>query len=320
MYIKQLDINTLDNDKFFNPPVSVYNSLQWLKIYDKNLLVMGIFDDNNRIFGTFNIYLQKKYFIKYYRTPFFSPTIALYFENAASNPAKIMSENKKIMEMLAQYIDKLPYNILSISLPLQYVDMQNFIWKKFKVSPSYTYTIDLKQDIKTIENNFAPERRNDIKKALKDQIECQLCTDYKIVKDIILKTFSRKHKQIDIDYINKILFEFASPQNSFAFVSFKDKTAIAAAFCIFDTNKTYYILGGYDNTNKHKGAGAIAIFEAIKYAKNLNIPVFDFEGSMLQEVERYFRGFGGEIKPYYSINKANFILEILLKFFKRHIF
>jgi len=61
----------------------------------------------------------------------------------------------------------------------------------------------------------------------------------------------------------------------------------------------------------------MAIVEAIKHSKELGISKFDFEGSMLPEVEKYFRGFGGNLVPYYSINKAKLPIEIALKFVKR---
>ena len=62
------------------------------------------------------------------------------------------------------------------------------------------------------------------------------------------------------------------------------------------------------------------MWEAIKFAKKLGIKYFDFEGSMVPQIERYFRGFGGKLTPYYRINKAKLPLEILLKFYRRELF
>ncbi len=58
----------------------------------------------------------------------------------------------------------------------------------------------------------------------------------------------------------------------------------------------------------------------IEKAKELGCEVFDFEGSMLKGVERFFRSFGPELKPFYTINKAWKPIEVLLKFKKPHIF
>ena len=56
------------------------------------------------------------------------------------------------------------------------------------------------------------------------------------------------------------------------------------------------------------------------YAKGKGLKAFDFEGSMLPEVEKFFRGFGGDLIPYYTINKAFLPVEMALKFMKRELF
>jgi len=297
---------------------SVFLSEAWLNMYGKELEVYAIFDKGNKIIGGFTLYKETKLgVLNYYRNPFFSPTINLFFENKAQNKAKLLSENKKILTLIADFLCNLPFHILSVYLPSSNIDMQPFYWKSFKAVPNYTYIIDLKNDISLIEKQFSTERRNDIKKAIKDGVEARICNDYEIVKSLVLNTFTRKNKSVDMNMIDKILFSFANNKNSFAFVSYKNNQAIATSFCIYDKQKVYYLLGGYDTLNKHQGAGALAVYNAIKHSKDLGIEKFDFEGSMLIEVEKYFRGFGGDLTPYYSINKAVMPIEMGLKFINR---
>lgn len=82
----------------------------------------------------------------------------------------------------------------------------------------------------------------------------------------------------------------------------------------------YNIIAGYNKDLAHHGAGAIAIWEAIKYAKSLGLKIFDFEGSMIPQIETYFRGFGGYLETYSSVHKALLPIEIVLKIVKRNIF
>jgi hypothetical protein len=72
---------------------------------------------------------------------------------------------------------------------------------------------------------------------------------------------------------------------------------------IHDQEKAYLLLSGYESDKKHGGAGIGCVWELIKKCQNSQIPIFDFEGSMLTEVEQYFRGFGGELVPYFMIEK-----------------
>ncbi len=312
MVIKRVDINTLSEKAN-----SVFLSEKWLSIYGKGLEPYGIFNGDNQLMGGFTLFRQKRSSITYYRNPMYMSTINLFFDNKSMNKAKILSENKKVMKALSDFLSDLSYGVLSIYLPENHIDMQHFYWKGFKVVPNYTYHIDLAQSESDIQKNYSTERRNDIKKAIKDEVVVKLTNDLELIKQMVSNTFSRKEKGYDEAMINRILFDFADDKNSFSYVSFRNDKAIAASFCIYDQDKAYYLLGGYDSKNKHQGAGALAVDAAIKHSKEIGIKIFDFEGSMLPEVEKYFRGFGGDLIPYYSINKAKLPLEMALKLINR---
>lgn len=312
MVVKRIESSILSKKA-----TSVFLSEKWLAIYDKGLEAYGIFNGGNEMIGGFSLYRQKRSGITYYRNPMYMSTINLFFENKSTNKAKILSENKKVMKALSNFLSDLSYGVLSIYLPENHIDMQHFYWQGFKVVPNYTYHIDLSKSETEIQKNYSTERRNDIKKAIKDEVTVELSNDLSLIKQMVSNTFSRKEKGFDEDMIDRILFDFANNQNSFAYVSFQNKKAIAASFCIYDQDKAYYLLGGYDSKNKHQGAGALAVDAAIKHSKQLKIKTFDFEGSMLPEVEKYFRGFGGDLIPYYSINKAKLPLEMALKLINR---
>ncbi len=313
MQIKEIDSNILSEKSD-----SVFLSSKWLKMYGEELKCYGIYNKGGALIGGFALKLERKLgILNFYRNLAYSPTISLFFENNAKNKAKILSENKKILKLVAEFIDNLNYHIITLYIPANHIDMQPFYWRNFKSIPNYTYIINLENSIEEIEKNFSTERRNDIKKAIKDGIETRICNDNNIVKSLVLKTFDRKQTSADKTMIDKILFDFADETNSFAFVSYRNDIPIATSFCIYDQNTIYYLLGGYDSKNKHAGAGALAVSSAIKHSKELGIKNFDFEGSMLTEVESYFRGFGGDLVPYYSINKAKIPIELALKFVKR---
>jgi hypothetical protein len=312
MEIRRIDIETLSEAS-----TSVFLSKKWLSIYDENLEPYGIFKGKSGMIGGFVLYKQKRSGITYYRNPMYMPTVGLFFVNTTKNKSKKLSENKKVMKAISDFLSNLSYGVLSIYLPYNHIDMQPFFWEGFKVVPNYTYHIDLTQSIESVQKAYSTERRNDIKKAVKDGVETRLTDDYTLVKKLVQNTFSRKEKQVDIDIIDKILFQFADTKNSFAFISYQNERPISAAFCIYDNEKVYYLLGGYDNEFKHQGAGALAVNAAINKSKEMGISIFDFEGSMIPEVEKYFRGFGGDLIPYYSINKASLPLEMALKIINR---
>lgn len=119
-----------------------------------------------------------------------------------------------------------------------------------------------------------------------------------------------------MELIDKILFQFSNNTNNFAFCTYANDLPIAAAYCIYDYTTCYYLLSGYNHQNKHSGAGICSVMACIKKAKELDLKLFDFEGSMLPEVEDYFREFGGQLIPYHTINKAYNIYKKPLQIFK----
>ena len=56
-------------------------------------------------------------------------------------------------------------------------------------------------------------------------------------------------------------------------------------------------------------------FESIKFALSSG-RAFDFEGSMIESIEKYFRSFGSIQTPYFSISKTNSKLLKIRKFIK----
>jgi len=299
---------------------TVFNTIDWLKIFADKVRIYGIYDKNGGIIGGFSIYTERRFGFKISRNPPFTPMIGPFLEIKAKNPVAIMDFWKEVLSLLANFLDKLPCSVISVSLSKEIVDTQPFAWKKFKVIPGYTYMLDLNSSIDDIRSAMSAERRNDISKALRDGLVVRQINDFEIVKSLVFKTLSRQGLTINEVYLNRVIFEFANKDNSFAFAAFKENIPIAVSFCVCDSRCAYYLLGGYDNKNKHHGAGALAVWEAIKYAQSLGLKYFDFEGSMVPQIERYFRGFGGQLTPYYRINKAKLPIEILLKFFKRELF
>ncbi len=299
---------------------SVFNSPDWLKLFGKNLVLIGINNANNELIGAFFYSSSVKLGLKYALTPSYTPSIGFVIVNPAQNKSNAITFEKEVHEAISKYFISNNYALVSIAFPVTVTDTQVYFWKKYKVIPNYTYHLSLHQEPDAIFEQFTSERRKSIKKAEKDQLSIQLCSDYKIVFDLICKTFERKQKSINEAFVKKILFDFANDKNSFAFVAYDKNTPIATTFIIHDQNVAYYLFGGYDSKFKHHGAGPSCMWQSILKAKQLGLKIFDFEGSMLPEVEKYFREFGGEIKPYYTIHRALFPIEVALKLKMRNKF
>ena len=299
---------------------TVFNQLVWLDMFGNAVQIFGIYNKNSQLIGGFSLYHERRFWLSFYQNPPYTPCAGPFAQINAKNPAGITSEWKKILSLVAEFIEKLNYGVVSFSLSRHIIDTQPFIWQKFKVVPGYTYILDLDKSLDVIYGNMSAERRNDITKARRDGLEVSQVHNMEIVLGLVKKSFLRQNMPVNEIYLHKLLFIYANSSNSFAYAVLKSSAPIAVVFCIHDKNSAYYLLGGYDFEDKHHGAGAMAMISAIEHAKQIGLKQFDFEGSMEPNIERYFRGFGARITPYFRINKALLLLEFVLKFFKREIF
>jgi len=298
---------------------SVFNQPAWIKLYDQ-LEVLGIYNPNNELIGAFNIYKAKKLNFTFIIVPPYSPSNALFFVNPAQNTSNRNTFEKEIHQAIVDYFSGLNCSLFISAFPPQIKDMQTYFWSKYKVIPNYTYQLSLNTTEQQLFDNLTSEKRKSIRKAQKDNVEIKICNDYNLIKSLVLKTFDRKDKKVDVDFLDKILFNYANPSNSFGFVAYINNVPSACTFCVHDKKVSYYLFGGYDQSNKHHGAGPGCMWQSILHANQLGIQTFDFEGSMLPEVEKYFREFGGELVPYYTINKAKLLFEMGLKLKMRNRF
>ena len=76
---------------------------------------------------------------------------------------------------------------------------------------------------------------------------------------------------------------------------------------VWQPSSAWYLAGGGDPALRESGAHSLVLWEAIQAVRS-HTNQFDFEGSMLPGVERFFREFGALQTPYYAITKGKLSL------------
>jgi hypothetical protein len=78
----------------------------------------------------------------------------------------------------------------------------------------------------------------------------------------------------------------------------------AVAYPVWDRHAAFNLLGGADPDLRTSGASSLLMWESIGRARGVT-DVFDFEGSMLRPVERFFRAFGSRQTPYLRVSRMS---------------
>lgn len=299
---------------------TLFNALDWLALFGNQMQALGIFANGGEMVGGLSLYQERRWGFRIFRRAPFTPTCGPFVAVKSRNPVAILEERRKAMECMVDYLEREAPGICMLPLDRKISDALPFFWRGYKVVPNYTYLLDLTVPLDQIRKNMSPIRRNDISKAARDGLTVRKISDMGVVRDLVLATFGRQQKFVDRACLEAILFRYANPSNSFAFIACRDEKPISACFIVHDSQTAYYLLGGYRAEDRHHGAGALAVMEAIRHSQELGLRTFDFEGSVMPPIERFFRGFGGRLTPYFTVNKAWGPLEVGLKFLRRGIF
>ncbi|MEN8839411.1 MAG: GNAT family N-acetyltransferase [Flavobacteriales bacterium] len=311
MYIQNIELSEVNE---LNPE-SVFNSFDWLNIYDEKLIeILGIFNNNDDLIGFYYYQNHKRAkIITHISPPFLSPSSGLFVKDESTNPSKKNSFEKKVHDLILSHLKNKKFDLLTLPFPSIFKDMQPYLWGRFEVSPKYTYQINLSRSEEELLGSMSPERRKNITKSIKDGLIVKESIGCSHSQELIERTFQEQGLWYDKQVLTHLFSIFSSSERVIAYSTYHENHLLATVLCIRDKERAYYILGGYNKENSFSGAGAFAMWHAIKKAKELGCKVFDFEGSMHPTIEKYFRGFGGEMVPYFCLEKTNWKGSLLLK-------
>lgn len=321
MQTREIDKNELEAyERLAREQGTIFHSPEWTDLFGAGLKRLGVFSKSGELLAGFHLFSVGLSKCQVLRNPPFTPLCGPFMNISAHNPVAILEARRDVITALATFLDRREHALVTLSLGRNIKDSLPFVWRRFKVVPRYTYVVDLSLPQEERKRNMSPSRRNDITKALRDGLTVRRADDLADVKELVRDGFVRNNLGRKDALLDAIFDRFAKPENCYGFVTYRNDIPLAAVFVIYDRLTAYYILSGYRTEGGHHGAGALALSEAIEYAAGLGLKFFDFEGSMIPAIEKYFRGFGGEITPFFTVNKAWFACELLLKIYKRESF
>lgn len=179
-----------------------------------------------------------------------------------------------------------------------------FSWRGFEETTRYTYVIDDLSDLGAVHAAFNSNIRRNIQKAQK-RVRITRSDDIQRFHRTNALTFERQGQRIPygVDLVQRI-DRACSARNSRAILFAEDDTAThAALYLVWDAHSAYYLMGGADPSLRASGAGSLLVWEAIQLAAAVT-KRFDFEGSMMEPIEQFFRSFGASQKRLFQISKT----------------
>ena len=218
---------------------------------------------------------------------------------------KITSQYNYQKELMTQLIRGLPkFDYFSQNFHYSIFNWLPFFWQGFSQTTRYTYILQNIGDHKRVYADFQGNIKREIKKA-RNRFKLNVCWDIQIDSFLDLNELTFKRQSKSVPYSRKTikrLDDVCAVRNRRKIIGAQDANGRlhAAVYIIWNQYSAYYLMGASDPNLRNSGANSLCMWEAIKFASTVT-EKFDFEGSMLEPIERFFRGFGAKQIPYFRI-------------------
>ena len=296
--------------------IPIFSQPWWLDaVCGKENWDVVIVENGEGIIGTLPYFVKSKMGMKLITQPILTQKLGPWIKYPKNQKyeARLSYEKKIINELL----DQLPeVSDININCDYTLTNWLPFYWNGYSQSTRYTYVIDDLSNLDSVFSNFKSSTRGKIRKASK-LVKVEYTEDINLFFSLNSKTFARQGLPTPYSYdlVENKDIELVKRAQRKIFIAKDDNGNIhSALYLIWDNRSSYVHMVGEDPELRSSGAGILLIWEAIQYTKErLNLNIFDFEGSMLESVEKVRRDCGAVQYPYFNICKTN---NQLLKLYK----
>ena len=264
---------------------------------------------DGKIIASMPYIIKNRFGLKLCTLPELTQYLGPWIKPSQAKYAKIIGQQKDIMIDLIEQLPRFDYFLQNWNY--KQTNWLPFYWKGFRQTTKYTYVIDDMSSLDIVLSNFQENIRGDIKKA-KNRYNLIL-QDNPSIEDFIQlnrKVYERKNIKMPHNEQTLIKLDRACAQRNSRriFIAIdEDGRPHAGAYIVWDKNSAYYLLGGSNPKLRNSGASSLCMWEAIKFASTVT-KEFNFEGSMIEPVERFVRGFGGKQRLVFNISKTPSLL------------
>ena len=216
----------------------------------------------------------------------------------------------KEMEALRALVAAIPKaDFFSVAMHHTLTNWLPFYWAGYSQTTRYTYVLDDLSDPEAAFSGMAPSTRNKIRKAEKSGIRVEETEDVEAFLELNKKTFARQGMELPYTEAEVRRLDAACADRGarriFCATDGLGRTH-SALYVVYDEKCMYNLMQGGDPELRSSGANPLAMWRSIQLAHELGVP-YDFEGSMLANVEGFFRSFGAAQKPYFEVSRFSSI-------------
>ncbi|MDR1381935.1 MAG: GNAT family N-acetyltransferase [Tannerella sp.] len=260
-------------------------------------------EKNGRIHAAMPLYVPRRRIVA---MPQYTQTMGLWFA-AGADDAKYSSLLEHRQAICRHFTAQLKgYRSFFQNFSADFTDWLPFYWEGYSQTTRYTYVLNGLQDSARLLADMSRQTRRNLKKAESRSVTVRRGVAADDLIEIQSLTFRRQRRRNtqSATVLRRLVDAARGRGQGDIFGGYDaDGRLHAAAFVVWQRSSAYYIAGGGDPALRSSGAHSLVMWEAIRHAAQ-HTDAFDFEGSMIPGVERFFREFGAVQTPYFAISRG----------------
>lgn len=223
-----------------------------------------------------------------------------------------LNREKKLQNDIIGQLETMKIAFFNVTFPLNYTYWSPFYWAGYRQETRYTYRIPDLQNTEQVFAGFDYSKQKQIHKAQ----ESGLTIDFEMSADEFYdlqcaQLRERGEGNILSRTIVRSIIDNSRSRGQGLVARAKDKEGHthAAIVVVWDAHNAWELISAIHPDYRASGASTLVVWEAMKQVAE-HTKVWDFEGSMIENVESSFRLFGGVPVPYFRISKQNKLMTL----------
>jgi hypothetical protein len=236
--------------------------------------------------------------------PPLTQTLGPWVERPTAGAARALSDEMELLVALEAALPAAEAFVQHFSPTM--LNALPFYWAGYRLELRYTYRLVGLRSPDALWDALRGNIRREVRKARK-QVEIRDDLGLDRFYAVWCKTFARQGLQpsVSMEQLERLEAACASRNaRTMLFAADAADRVHAVIYVVWDRHAAFHLLGGADPELRTSGASSMLMWDAIVRAGAVT-DVFDFEGSMLKPVERFFRAFGSRQTPYLRVSRTS---------------
>jgi len=299
-----------------SPQGNFYALTYYMDIVAPEWMGIEVVDEKSELLAVMPIQIHKKYGMRYALQPRFTQYWGIFFDKRDFPDA--YRENSWKRKVVMAVVEQIPETIklFGFAMAPEFDYAFPFHWKGYDLKTRYSYWLDLTKGEESVWRGIKRKKRFLLNKTEKDLAPVVQAKTSEGLISLIEENLEAGNPIMSREHLSLLPKVITELGDDALILEARDQngTLLSVSYTVGFGRKMVYLIGAQKPNIKDSGGPALLLWEAIKRSIG-HYDIFDFEGSMLEGVESFFRTFGGRPKPYLFIEKNE--LPLLVQWIRK---